>query len=255
MSMRKLLGLGSVFVSAFVFAAVPGTLLAQDATPEATEADAGEGFAHVRLVHVAPDAGPVDVYVDDILIFEALDFQTYTDFLADFPAADYIVDLRPAGSPIEDEPVFTGEITIEPDIGNTIIANGLFADETFSVYVYPTTEQEIEHIEAGGTEIELVNIAGEGNLDLLLDGEVLLDNVGQSLILFALLEPGDYTVGVAPTGTTDLIIEEAVTMEAGVIYSLIAYLDEAGEIQFLLAGSLWDPSMEAMEEATEEAGS
>lgn len=56
-----------------------------------------DGEASVRLVHVAPDAGPVDVTVNETgaVLFDDAEFGNSTDYVT-VPAGDYRIDVRAA---------------------------------------------------------------------------------------------------------------------------------------------------------------
>lgn len=253
MRRRTMLTCAASLAAVFAFS---GYGFAQEATPETATGTSGDTY--IRFIHVAPDAGPVDVYLDGGLFFEGLDFESYTNFFGEIPSGSYLLELRTAGASADEEPVYAAEgVEIVEGLGTTLIVKGLLEGEgtlAFSATTYPTTQEEVALVEGGGAELELAHFAdGVDGVDLLVDGELLLENVLYNQILWAAVEQGDYTVGVAPTGSTDVLVEDTLTIEASTVNSLIAFLDENGEPAFLLAQSFLGEGMMTQTEATPEA--
>ncbi len=67
--------------------------------------------ACLRVAHASPDAPPIDVYVNDSLIVEGLEFGASTDFIALPEGDDREVKIVPSGSPI-DNAVFDTNIDL-----------------------------------------------------------------------------------------------------------------------------------------------
>jgi hypothetical protein len=101
----------------------------------------GEG-ATLRVVHASPDAPAVDVYAKGVSspLIQNLSYGETSDYL-DIAAGNYIIELRPAGSPASSAPAFsTDELTIPEGAKITTVAAGLLgssnADDKFRVLVY-----------------------------------------------------------------------------------------------------------------------
>lgn len=216
-----------------------------------------EGAAHLRFIHVSADAGAVDVYFDDVLLVENLAYQVYTDFIADFPPGTYQVDLRPADAPAEEEPVYSADVDVSFGIGSTFIITGLAGaegEDALSIFYYPTTEPEIELLENDSAEIEIVHLArGVEGVDVQINRGVLLANATlEGGILYSELTPADYTLGVAETGSVEPIIEAEVTIAPATVNSIIAYLNDEGELRFVLAQSEWRGEEDAVSDESAE---
>lgn len=85
--------------------------------------DHGNLFSFVQLVNSVPDAGPVDIYKDDVRIVDDLDFQTATPF-APILSNKYKLDIV-AGDQVDNEnPFFSQEITPVTGKASTAIISG-----------------------------------------------------------------------------------------------------------------------------------
>ncbi len=101
--------------------------------------EAAEGNATVRVVHLSPDAPPVDVVVNDTdtVVAENVSFGNASDY-ASVAAGDYTLDVRPAG---ENETVATFDASLESGVAYSAFAVGYLepetapADEAFEVVV------------------------------------------------------------------------------------------------------------------------
>ena len=82
----------------------------------------------VRVIHAA-DAPPVDVYLNNQLIFEDVNFRAVTKYHS-LPAGEYGVTIFPAGAdPATESPAILGDLTLAPDDVATVVAlggNGVF---------------------------------------------------------------------------------------------------------------------------------
>ncbi len=83
--------------------------------------------ACVRVAHASPDAPPIDVYVNDSLIVEGLEFGSSTDFIALPEGDDREVKIVPSGSPI-DNSVFDTNVDLISGHAYELIAVDMIED-------------------------------------------------------------------------------------------------------------------------------
>lgn len=87
--------------------------------------------AMIRLVHAAPEAPPVDVYIEgtDTPIITGLAYGDATEYL-EVDAGEYIFELRPTGAAATDPPVFvTDSLSVPAGAEITAVAAGLLMSE------------------------------------------------------------------------------------------------------------------------------
>lgn len=105
--------------------------------------------ARAQIIHNSPDinAKSVDIWVNDNLFVNDLDFRTATPFV-DVPAgAELKVDILPSSSTSSQNPVATFNVTFEGGQVYQVIANGLVSSQNYSPYrpfnleVYPMARE------------------------------------------------------------------------------------------------------------------
>lgn len=103
----------------------------------ATPVNSGADAVRVRVAHGSPDAPAVDVYANDVLIVPSLALGQMTGHMA-FPAGDYTLALRPAGSPAAEAPAASADVTLDPGVpAVTVAAQGNLGDGSLALAVYP----------------------------------------------------------------------------------------------------------------------
>ncbi|WP_458204843.1 DUF4397 domain-containing protein [Haladaptatus sp. NG-SE-30] len=90
----------------------------------------GEGNASVRLLHVSPDAPPVDVTVEgtDTTLFDNVSFRNATEYV-EVPAGDYTLEVRPATEDDDGEVVATFDVTLNESTAYSAFAAGYIDPE------------------------------------------------------------------------------------------------------------------------------
>jgi hypothetical protein len=143
------------------------------------------GTAMVRVIHGAPDAPAVDVYVEgvDTPIITDLAYGETTEYL-EVDAGEYNFQVRAAGSPATDEPVYeTGVLPVPEGAVVTALAAGLLAgksaDDAFRVvplvegFSAPAAGNAIVRVVHAGADAPTVGI------DVGNDGTVEVEALGR----------------------------------------------------------------------------
>lgn len=113
--------------------AATGVVAEDTFTPEVYVDDAAQPAdenASVRLVHVSPDAGPVDVTVESsgAVLYDNATFPNATDY-ATVPAGDYTLEVRPATADNDGEVLTTFNVTLEGGTASSAFAAGFLAPD------------------------------------------------------------------------------------------------------------------------------
>lgn len=229
--------------------ATPGTttMEASSSTTADTEGDTegdtdptttGDGgVAQIRVIHGAPGAPAVDVYVagtSDAAVSN-LPYGDASPYL-EVPAGDYAFDIRAAGADPSEDPAFTTDtLTLEDGAVVSALAAGLLgsesADDQFRVI--PLVEG-FEDPGAGQAAVRVVHAGSDAptvDIDVGNDGTAELEGVDR----FA--ESG--AAGVALPADTELQIGIAVGGETVTAFTTPA-LPEGGELFVIATGLLGD---------------
>ncbi len=169
-------------------------------------------FAFAQVIHSVPDAGPVDIYVNDIRVIDDLTFQSATGFLPVFcPNTCKITFQLVAGDATDNsDPVFEADAFLDADVYYGIYALGVLAAGEFVVLGLDELRTEsdapnkVEYILIHGVpnaevDIRTVNMDGEVT-ELLMNNAEIGDFVG-----YWQLDPGMHYFNVASSdGNTSL---------------------------------------------------
>lgn len=135
---------------ALLIAAVMMPLLGAPAHALASD-DAPSPFAFVQLIHNVPDAGPVDLYIDDARVLDDFAFQTATPFVP-VVRGTHKIDIVGGDAADNSSPVWTAEVTLVNDVYYTAIAQGVLAAGVFDVLLlddmrtYSLVNDQVEYL-------------------------------------------------------------------------------------------------------------
>ncbi len=192
---------------------------------------AAEGEARVRIAHLVADGTPVTIFVNGEVRFSGLRFGSITRFIPVLPGTYEVIvstNSNPANAIIG--PV---KLTFEDGSFTTVAAIGTVAESTIEALVIPEA-YELAEGEAGVTVVHAIEdapvvdvLAGEENA-VLISGlgypNTFLKAEGgfNDGYISAALPEGTYAVKVAPTDTTDAVLEAELTLTAGKYYLVVA---------------------------------
>jgi hypothetical protein len=132
-------------------------------------------FTFVRFTHAAPDAGPIDVFLDEELLAANVNFSESADF-SEWASRNYMLTVNPAGATAETPPLLQRNILLEEN--RTVELVFLGSSEDLQV-----VQHEIDLSPLGEDEIRLLVInavAGEESGYLVLgSGRVLEDGTAE----------------------------------------------------------------------------
>jgi hypothetical protein len=230
-------------------------IAAQDATPAAT-APCSEllgvgaaGEACVNIIHASPDAPAVDIFVNDMLAVENLEFGNATGYVA-LPAGDHNVKVAPHGE-AADAAVIDADVTLEADQAYEVAAVGQVAD--IAPAIFPVDLAALESMDEAAVRVIHASPDAPAVDVAVKDGDILIENLAFPDASDYLMVPAaSYDLEVRPTGTTDVALDLAgVELEAGKAYSVYAIGTLADETLTVLPIVSGAPEAEA--EATPSA--
>lgn len=174
--------------------------------------------ACVRVIHASPDAPAVDIYVNDSLIAQALEFGSTTDFVALPSGDDREVKIVPAGSTVDDA-VNTTDLDLDEGHAYEVIALDMVDDldvhvEDVNLSAVPEGQARLRVIHAA-PDVDDVSV-------VVTDGPTLFDGVSfQDATDYQVLDAGAYDIQVKQ-GDDVLIRVTDFSVEAGMVYDVIA---------------------------------
>ena len=188
-------------------------------------------FLHIRVVHSAPSAPPVDVYVTapgaDINAatptLSNVAFTEFSDFL-EIPEGDYQIRVTAVGAKA---PVFdSGTVTLDAgSIFSAVAVDATGGASPISLVVLtndPTTP--FIEIDDNRAHLRAVHASPDApNVDILVDNTTVLSDVAFTQFLdYTTVPAGDRNIKVNATGTASSVIDVTVPLAGGTNYTVLA---------------------------------
>ena len=210
---------------------------AADGTTPAGGMVAADGSSHaqdvafMRVAHVSPDAGDVDVYIEGERALADVAFGDVSAYMT-LPADDHNVTIAPAGA--NESAGFSGVVDLDERSATTLFAAGEVganATEPFDPVRYrddafrPAANESavsVSHMSPGAPPVDIT--ADGGNV-------VIAENISfKEASQYASVPAGTHTIEIRQTSSTNdgpIVATTNVTLEGGTAYSAIAigYVD------------------------------
>ncbi len=168
--------------------------------------------ADVQLIHNSPDAGPVDVYVENVLTFEDVNFRTASPFFEAFSKINLKIDLRPADSNPSSLPALSDTFLLDENNDYVIVVDGLLSgsgNTALGYQVYDTARRVADD----NTKVDVLVHHGSPDAPAVdvfetavTSGTEIVDNISfPEFDGYLTLDPLAYELEVRPEGSTDVV--------------------------------------------------
>src|SRR5215207_3395569 len=177
--------------------------------------------ACVRLVHAAPDAPPVDVYLNDAQIGQNLEFGTATEYVLAPSGADRSVRVTATGTPVE-EAIIDTSLDFDPGQAYEMLVTGAGDDLELTI-----TGTDLRPLAQGQARLRIIHASPDADaFDVGVEGseENLFEGINfRDATDYVVLDAGEYQFEVRPGGEDMTVaLQSDATLEEGVTYDLIA---------------------------------
>jgi LPXTG-motif cell wall-anchored protein len=175
--------------------------------------------ARVRVIHAAPDAPEVDVFVDGKAVLEGVGFLDISDYL-DLPAGQHTVAVAPAGEG-EDAAVVTANPTLESGAAYTV---GVTGSDKLTAQVYT---DNISPVPSGKARVRAIHTLSDApSVDVeVVGGPTLFEQITfPNASDYAEVDAGTYDLRLVAAGANTVFTAwPATTVEAGTIYDIVVF--------------------------------
>jgi len=203
-----------------------------------TPINGAAGSARVQVAHGSPDAGPVDVYGNDVLLFPNVVLGELTGHVA-LPAGDYTLAVRPAGAAAGEPALLTADVTLEAGSAQTVVVQGSVLSSSSDAMVKLTVFADpVGDVTPGAALVSVVNAVPGATVSATAGdaaSTVLASQVSTGTQAPPLaLEPGEYMMMVTiagPATQLDLVVP-AQPYYGGMYYTLLVFGDAASSVPF-----------------------
>jgi hypothetical protein len=185
----------------------------------------------IRVVHSAPSAPPVDVYITapdaDINTavpnLSSVSFLGFSDFL-EIPEDEYQIRVTAAGS--KDTVFDSGTVALDAGSILTVVAIDATSGESPISLVVLTNDPTTPFFEINDTRPRLRAIHASPdapNVDILVDDVVVSSDIAfKELLDYTAVTTGDRNIKVNATGTANSVIDVTVPLANGTDYTVLA---------------------------------
>lgn len=201
-----------------------GTAFAAADRPVAAAAPAANPDGFVRLGHLAPDVGPVDVYLAPFTgaaqsVITKAPYGSLTPYQT-LPPGEYTLAMRPAGTPATATPMLSSQVTVTAGSAYTVLATGTTGALTTSVVTDdltpPPADSSRVRLIQGSTKAQDLTVTAVG-------GPTLAAGVAYGTATgYANVAQGRWTLDVtAADGSSAVASAPVVDLKAGSVSSLL----------------------------------
>ncbi|TWI56319.1 DUF4397 domain-containing protein [Halalkalibacter nanhaiisediminis] len=215
--MKKIISLSLFFLLMISFAGLTSAQESMDAM--------------VRIVHATPDAPAVDIYVDQVLLLEALEYTDVSEYI-ELPSGKHDIEIFPRGD--RDTSLAEEEITVEAGEKYTVAAIGEVESITLAAMVDDQTLAEgktkirVAHFSPDTPDVYISTLAGD-----LLFQNVTYANTSD----YVEINPSTYDLVITEAQSDEIVTElSGLALKEGTVYTALAVglLNGSPEFDILL---------------------
>lgn len=202
--------------------------LVVEGTAEATAEAPRVQTAHIRVAHLAPDAPPVQIFVNgEVSDIQQLTFPDITGWV-ELPVGTYNIAVGPVDGTFEDAVIGPLDLSFAPNAWITIAAIGSVENGTLTAQLIP---EDISAIPAGSARVTVFHAIEDGPaVDVVVDGDTIpIQGLGFTGDFTLDLPAGTYDIQVVATGTSDVILDLSGTEIVANTFNFIAAGGTAAE--------------------------
>lgn len=127
---------------------------------------------YVRLFHASPDAPPVDIYINNNLVFRSLAFGNFTEYVP-LSMGNYKIEVYPEGE--KGKYILTQNIQIPENQVITVAAVGFLNDLELVSY----TESNPNNLQVDMSRLRVINLSPNApEVDVYIDSNVAFTDIG-----------------------------------------------------------------------------
>jgi uncharacterized protein DUF4397 len=199
-------------------------LMTSTTEPCTTSLGVGQGSdACIRFVHTSPDAGPVDVYIDDQVVAKEVSYGTPTEFAA-VANGEHQVRVVTAGQSV-DTALLDEKMSFDTGMAYQVVVFGIAAkddngdndlalkQEQVNLAPVPEGQVRLRGIHAV-SDVGTVSVNGPGGAQIFSDLNF------SDTTDYALLKAGSYDLTIVDSDNATVLEAPGVKVEAGMIYDI-----------------------------------
>ncbi len=178
--------------------------------------DVNDDYSLVRVLHAAPNADAVDIYINDTLFFKELSFTEFSPYVY-VPEGNYTMSVYPVNT--TENPILSKYIEIDDD---ELLTIAIIGDNDNLDFLF--IEEDTESTYGQNSKLRVVNLVPNSPRVNILEGEnVLFPNVGyKDITRYKTVSPGTYTLNVELVENGQIVLQNQISITSDRVYTLYA---------------------------------
>ena len=178
--------------------------------------DVNDDYSLVRVLHAAPNADAVDIYINDTLFFKELSFTEFSPYVY-VPEGNYTMSVYPVNT--TENPILSKYIEIDDD---ELLTIAIIGDNDNLDFLF--IEEDTESTYGQNSKLRVVNLVPNSPRVNILEGEnVLFPNVGyKDITRYKTVSPGTYTLNVELVENDQIVLQNQISITSDRVYTLYA---------------------------------
>lgn len=175
--------------------------------------------ACVRLTHAAPDSAGTDVYINDSLVAQNLEYGSASEFAAVPAGEGRVFKVTATSAPIE-EAFIEADLTLDAGQAYEVLVTGNPDDLQLTV-----SGIDLRPVSEGQARLGVIHVSPDtGSIDVgFADGPTLFEGIEfRGVSEYIAVDEGTYALQVHPAEDQMVILETALEVEAGMVYDVVA---------------------------------
>lgn len=178
--------------------------------------DVNDDYSLVRVLHAAPNADAVDIYINDTLFFKELSFTEFSPYVY-VPEGNYTMSVYPVNT--TENPILSKYIEIDDD---ELLTIAIIGDNDNLDFLF--IEEDTESTYGQNSKLRVVNLVPNSPRVNILEGEnVLFPNVGyKDITRYKTVSPGTYALNVELVENGQIVLQNQISITSDRVYTLYA---------------------------------
>lgn len=178
--------------------------------------DFNENYSLIRVLHAAPDADAVDIYINDTLFFKELGFTEFSPYVY-VPEGNYTMSVYPVNT--TENPILSKNIEVD---GDELLTIAIIGDNNNLEFLF--IEEDTEGTGGQNSKLRVVNLVPNSPRVNILEGEnVLFPDIGyKDITEYTIVSPGTYTLNVELVENGEIVLQNQIAITSDRVYTLYA---------------------------------
>lgn len=171
--------------------------------------------SYVRMLNASPDAPPVDIYINNNLVFKSLAFGNFTEYLP-LSMGNYKIEVYPEGE--KGKYILTQNVKIPENQVITVAIAGFLDDSQLVSYI----ESNPNNLSVDMSRLRVINLSPDApEVDVYIDSNIAFTDVGfLDATEYLNLSSGDYDLRIDIAQSDEELLRLQLDLKSQKVYTV-----------------------------------